>query len=150
MSQVYATRAELLEYAPAAYKAKVPAEPEATRLLTAASKEVLLATRTAVYATDSAGYPTDTAIRQAFRDATCAQALWWSINPGEETGNSDEYDSVSIGSVSLKKSSTGGGRSEGLPIGGSGRLAPQAATELALAGLSPGHVSTARGAMWGA
>lgn len=141
MPLVYATRAQLLDYTPARFKSKIPAEPEATRLLTAASKEILLATRSAIYVTDTDGYPTETKKRQGFQDATCAQALWWAINTGEELGESDEYDSVKIGSVSLSKKSTSGARDAGLRVGGSNRLAPQAATELALAGLSPGHVS---------
>jgi hypothetical protein len=149
MPLIYATRQQLLDYTPAEHKTKVPAEPEATRLLTAASKEVLLATRTAIYATDTDGYPTASATLQALRDATCAQALWWAINPGEETGTADEYDSVAIGSVHLSKKSGSGARNAGLAVGGSGRLCPQAATELALGGLSPGHVS-APSPYWGA
>lgn len=149
MSLVFATRQQLYDYAPAAYKAKIPAEPEATRLLTSASKEVSLATRTALYEADSDGYPTDVKIRAAFTAATCAQALWWALNEGEETGTSDEYDSVSIGSVRLSKKSSSGGRDAGLPVGGSGRLAAQAATELALAGLTPGYVGTVRPGWWG-
>lgn len=149
MVLVYANRDQLYAYAPEKYKAKIPAEPEASRLLTSASKEVLLATRTAIYTTDTAGYPTDTKVRQAFTDATCAQALWWAINDGEETGSADEYDSVSIGSVSLSKKSGSGARSAGLPVGGSGRLCPQAATELAVAGLSPGHVAPVSANWWG-
>lgn len=141
MPQIYATRQQLLDYTPARYKDKIPAEPEATRLLTAASKEVQLATRTAIYVTDSDGYPTETRFSQGLQDATCAQAMWWAINPGEETGASDEYDSVKIGSVSLSKKSTSGGRDAGLRVGASGRLCAQAATELALAGLAPGYIS---------
>lgn len=142
MSQVYATRDQLVDYTPADLKDKIPAEPEATRLLTAASKEVQLATRTAIYTTDTGGYPTDAVIRRAMQDATCAQALWWAINSGEETGTADEWESVKIGSVSLSKKAGSGARDSGLPIGGSGRLAAQAATELALGGLTPGHVNT--------
>lgn len=149
MTLVFATRAQLVAYAPAEYLSKIPAEPEALRLLTAASKEVILATRTAVYQVDGSGYPSNTAIRAAFRDATCAQALWWAISPGEETGTADDYDSVSIGSVRLSKKSGSGGRDTGLQVGGSGRLAAQAATELAVAGLTPGYISTTRADWWG-
>lgn len=146
MGLVYATQADLVAYTPAKHVDRIPGEPEASRLLAIASKEVLLATRTAVYDTDSDGYPTNTDVRAALRDATCAQALWWMINPDEETGIADEYDSVSIGSVRLTKKTTSGGRQAGLPVGGSGRLAAMAATELAVAGLTPGHVNTV--ALW--
>lgn len=136
MVLVYATRAELVAYAPASVQSKIPAEPEATRLLTSASKEILLATRTAVYATDTNGYPTDTAVRQGFRDATCAQAVWWLENPGAESGSAGQYDSVSIGSVTLSR-----GRGSGASTGGSSaRLAAQADTELRAAGITPGAV----------
>lgn len=142
MALVYANRDQLVDYAPERYKARIPGEPEASRLLTSASGEVLLATRTAIYKADTAGYPTETPIRTAFQRATCAQALWWVINTGEETGSSDDYDSVSIGGVTLSKKSGSGSRAAGLPVGGSGRLAAQAATELAIAGLTPGYVTT--------
>jgi hypothetical protein len=148
---VYATRDQLYAYTPERYKSRVPAEPEASRLLAEASKEVLLATRTAVYATDTAGYPTDTVVRQAFQDATCAQALWWLVpgNEGEEIGTSDDYQSVSIGSVTLSKKAGSGARQEGLPVGGTGRLCPKAATELAIApGLTPGSVAPINPAWW--
>lgn len=135
MPQVYATRAELIGYAPADVAAKVPAEPEATRLLTSASKEIRRATTCAIYATDTDGYPTDTAVRQAFRDACCAQAVWWLQNPGQETGTSDQYQTVSIGSVTLSR------RQGPTSSATSARLAPQADTELRDAGVLPGSVS---------
>lgn len=133
---VYATRTDLVSYAPSG--TTVPDEPEAVRLLTSASKVVLWHTKTAVYTTDSSGYPTDTAIRQAFRDATCAQALWWIENPGAETGTAGQYDSVSILSVTLTRRSSAGGSSGA----GVQELAPQAYTELANAGVLPGVVQT--------
>lgn len=136
MALVYATRADLVAYAPADTTVTVPGEPEATRLLTSASKEIRRATLTAIYTTDTDGYPTDTAKRQAFRDATCAQALWWLNNPGMETGTSTQYQSVSIGSVSLSRGNTSGAGAGGsLP-----RLAPQADTELRDAGVLVGSV----------
>jgi hypothetical protein len=131
MALVYATRTDLTGYVPAG--TTVPAEPEATRLLTSASKQILQATMTAFYDTDTDGYPTDTAVRQAFRDATCAQALWWLINPGLETGTAAQYKSVSIGSVSLT-------RDTGASAGPLPRMAPQADMELRNAGVLPGSV----------
>lgn len=151
MTLVYATRQQLYDYTPADKQHKIPGEPEATRLLTAASIEVRLATRTAIYDTDTGGYPSTPGILTAFARATCAQALWWADNPGEETGQSDEYDSVKIGSVSLSKSArSGGAGSAGLPVGGSDRLAAAAATELAVAGLTAGAITTyPAGYYWG-
>ena len=83
MALVYATRDDLISYVPAG-SVVVPDEPEATRLLTSASKRVRRGTKTAIYDTDDDGYPTKPEVRQAFRDATCAQAEWWLGNPGEE------------------------------------------------------------------
>lgn len=135
MVLVYATRTELVDYAPAAVKARVPDDPEATRLLTSASKAIRRATKTAIYSVDVDGYPTDTKIREAFRDATCAQALWWNGNPGEEDGSAGQYANVSIGSLSLSRGA--GGSSSG---GGAGRLASQAETELRDAGVLAGSI----------
>ena len=133
MPLVYATQAELSAYAPAGVT--VPGEPEATRLLTAASKEIRRATKTAIYDVDEDGYPTDTAIRQAFRDATCAQAIWRPGDPlpGAETGG--EYSSVSIGSVTLSR-----GAKSAAAAGSPSWLAEQADTELRDAGILPGHI----------
>lgn len=132
MTLVYANRTQLVDYTPEKYKARTPSEPEATRLLTSASKEIRNATKTAIYDTDTDGYPTDTEVRQAFRDACCAQALWWLDNPGLETGAAVQYQSVSIGSVTLSRGNSAGAT---LP-----RFAPMAGTELANAGVLPGAV----------
>lgn len=138
MTLVYANRAQLLDYTPEKYKPRTPSEPEATRLLTSASKEIRNATKTAVYDTDTDGYPTDTEVRQAFRDACCAQALWWLDNPGLETGSATQYQSVSIGGVTLSRGNTAGAGAGGsLP-----RFAPMAGTELANADVLPGVVIT--------
>lgn len=131
MALVYATRTELVAYAPEGVT--VPADPEATRKLTSASKVIRRATRCAVYVTDTDGYPTDTAIRQAFRDATCAQAVWW-LETGDETGAAGQWSSVSIGSVNLSH-----GQGSGVASNGQ-QLAPQADTELRTAGVLPGSV----------
>lgn len=141
VAPVYATRADLVDYAPA--DVTVPADPEATRLLRQASKEILRATLTALYDADTDGYPTNTMVREAFRDAACAQAVWWLGNSGQETGTgSTEYSSVSIGSVSLSKPASSGSTSGG---GSTGRLAPAAITELEAAGVLPGTIAQAYG-----
>lgn len=124
MTLVYATLADLTGYVPAG--TTVPSDPEATRLLTSASAVIRRATLTAVYEADTSGYPTDTAIRDAFRRATCAQALWWLLT-GDEQGLVSLYETVSIGSVNLSRRGSGRGASSGV----SGQqLAPQAETEL--------------------
>lgn len=136
MALVYATRDDLVAYTPAG--TVVPDEPEATRLLTSASKRVRRGTKTAIYDTDTDGYPAKADIRQAFRDATCAQAEWWLGNPGEESGAARQYGSVSIGSLTLNR---GGGAA-----GSSGQseapvLCDKAETELRDAGVLAGSIS---------
>lgn len=137
MALVYATRDELVDYAPANLKTRVPEEPEATRLLTSASKRIRRATKTAIYDVDTDDYPTNAKVRQAFQDATCAQALWWVANPGEEDGTAGQYANVSIGSLSLSRGAGGSGGGSG---GGGARLASQAETELRDAGVLAGSI----------
>ncbi|RSD22005.1 hypothetical protein [Amycolatopsis eburnea] len=134
MVLVYATRDELVAYAPANLKARVPDEPEATRLLTSASQVIRRATKTAIYDTDAQNYPSDVDIRQAFRDATCAQALWWT-ETGDETGVAGQFQSMSIGSVSLSR-----GSASGAAAAGGQQLAPKAETELRDAGVLAGSI----------
>lgn len=124
MVLVYATLTDLAAYAPAG--TTLPDATEAVRLLTSASAVIRRATLTAVYDADTTGMPTDTTIRDTFRRATCAQALWWLLT-GDEQGLVSLYETVSIGSVNLSRRGSGHG-------GGSGvsgqQLAPQAETEL--------------------
>lgn len=123
MARVFATLADLTSYTPADLQHLLPVEPEATRLLTSASKLISRATMTSVYDTvrDGSGMPSDPDVLGAFRDATCAQALWW-LETGDELGEAGQYASVSIGSVSMSRGNTTA------PSGQ--RLAPQAMTEL--------------------
>lgn len=131
MARVYATLAQLTAYAPAG--TVLPVEPEATRVLTSASKLIDRACMAAIYQTDTAGYPTDTTIRQAFQDATCAQAVWWAVTL-DELGLSGQWQQVSIGSVSL-------GRGQAKTSAALGRqLAPQADTELRNTRVLPGSI----------
>lgn len=121
---VYAVRADLVGYVPAAFAADVPTDPEATRLLTSASMTIYRATMTAIYQTDSTGLPSAEPFITGFRRATCAQALWW-LETGDELGWVGMYTGVSIGSVSLQR----GGRGDVTTVNGV-QLAPQAAIEL--------------------
>lgn len=85
---------------------------------------------TAVYDTDEDGKATDPATATAMKRATCAQAQWFD-ELGDTTGVA-LYGSTSIGSVSLAGGP--GSRSSATDIA-TGRIAPQAVTELRLAGL---------------
>lgn len=124
MARVYATRAQLVAYAPPTYT--VPEEPEATRVLTRASQRLdSTVLKTAVYEVDVNGLPTDAGVIEAFRDATCAQVVWWS-ETGSETGSVDQYDQVSIGSARLSRRS-GSSASTATPS-----VAPAALDHLAL------------------
>jgi hypothetical protein len=126
----YATRAELVDYAPAG--TVIPDDPEATRKLTRASERIDLALISSVYDVDDDGLPTDAEVIAAMRDATCAQALWF-METGDETGAAGQYQTVSIGSVNLGRGNSGMSQSRG-----GQDLAPQADTHLRLAGLLPG------------
>jgi hypothetical protein len=139
---VYATDGDLTGYGlpPGVVQ---PAPPESTRMLTRASQRVDGALRSAVYATDSAYMPTEQVVKDAMRDAVCAQVAYWLSNPGSEQAEnggpgSGQWDSVSIGSVSLsgRKSTSDG-------TGAAPRLCDDALAHLRDdAGLLPGHIVT--------
>lgn len=131
MARVYATRTDLVGYAPAGVV--VPADPEASRMLARASEAVELATMSAVYATDAAGLPTDTAVVGAMRDATCAQVVHW-VESGDESGQAGQWTSVGIGSISLARAGAG------TAVTPAGHLPDAVARPLHLAGLLPGHI----------
>lgn len=121
MGRVYATADDYAAWSGAA------APSDVDRRLARASELVELATVTAYYDVDAAGMPTDADVLAAFRDATCAQVAWWQAT-GDELGDAGLWQAASIGSVSLS-----GRRQTGSAAGD--RLAPQARTVLALAGL---------------
>lgn len=136
MTRVYATRADLLAYTAGMTSYAVPAEPEATRVLTRASQRLdATVLRTAIYDTDDVtGLPTDTDVIAAIRDATCAQVVWWA-QTGSETGANDQYGDVAIGSVRLGRGKAGSGTASSTPA-----VAPAVADHLA--DLTPGVVTT--------
>ncbi|GGM76951.1 hypothetical protein GCM10012275_54520 [Longimycelium tulufanense] len=136
MARVYATRTDLVDYAPATVT--VPEDPEATRLLRQASKAVDDALLGTVYAIDTAGMPTDTTIRDALRDATCAQAVHW-LTTGSEDTTPGRYQSVTVGPITVTDATAGAGPDIARPV-----LSETAARELRLAGLLPGVVATHR------
>lgn len=85
----------------------------------------------AFYATDTTGLPTDVNQIAGLKNATCAQVEYW-IATGDELGLSEQYQVMSIGSVTLNK----GGKSAAIkprdPI-----LCPRAIGELRRAALWP-------------
>lgn len=112
----------------------------ASRLLRVASRRVERATRTAIYSTDVDGYPTDPTLREAFREATCAQVAWWG-ETGDDTGSGAAMllAGMQIGDVKL-----GGmvGSTDAHPV------APAAQEILDAAGLTTGGPIVYGGCAW--
>ena len=73
--RLYATEADLT-----AWLEPEPVPAKAGALLRSASSLIRSETKRATYATDADGYPTDVTLRQAFREATMAQAAYWSAS----------------------------------------------------------------------
>jgi hypothetical protein len=122
---VYATAADLTAWLSAG-----TVVPEPDRLLARASTKVEALLLTAVYDVDSGGAPTDPDVAQALNDATCAQVEWWLLT-GDEAGAGSQYQSVSIGKISLSR----GYSAAGSATGQSQTVAPRAVELLQLAGL---------------
>jgi len=72
--RIYATEQDLMEWT----GKELPAN--AAGLLRAASRLVTRATQLSIYYTDTDGVPVHPQERQAFRDATTAQAAFWDAN----------------------------------------------------------------------
>lgn len=103
MARVFATVEQLEAYT------GQPAPDNAARLLARASRLVSRETKAALYDVDSAGYPSDTDIRDAFRDATCAQVDVWARREAAAADGDDvaasPWTSVSAGSLSFSRQS---------------------------------------------
>lgn len=131
MRRIYATPEQLVAWT----GQSAPAGAE--RLLARASEDIDAALLTAIYATDAAGFPTDAAVQCALADATCAQVEYWLAIGSDGVTTAEQWDSVSIGPVSLS------GRSNVPPtpavINGV-EIAPRALRVLRTAGLLPGEV----------
>lgn len=84
-----------------------PADDVATlqTRLRSASVEVDRLTRLSVFDVDEDGFPTDPDISDAFAEATCAIAEFWSITD-DPTGAEATVGAVKIGSVSLGTTSS--------------------------------------------
>ncbi|WP_327368727.1 hypothetical protein [Streptomyces sp. NBC_01217] len=111
-----------------------PAPAGVERLLARASQDIDTALLTAVYDTDSTGTPTDPDIVATLADATCAQVEYQQATGDDGTGAAGQWDSVSIGPVSMS------GRRARPQAAGDLDLAPRAGRVLAAAGLLPGVI----------
>lgn len=110
-----------------------PAPADAERLLARAGEDIDSALLTAIYPVDEDGDPLDPEIRAALANATCAQVEFQLAGGDDGTGAGGQWDSVSIGPVSLS------GRSSRTAAAGV-ELAPRADRALRRAGLTPGRV----------
>lgn len=135
--RIYATETDLAEWPGIE---TVPAD--AASLLLSASGLVRQETRLARYATDTLGFPSVPMIRDAFRDAVCAQVKFWidhKINPSlGAAGVAPLAASKSIGGASIQYStyvSTAQARADA-----AGTLGPEAWYILADAELLGGEV----------
>ncbi|MFH9013969.1 hypothetical protein ACH4C6_21640 [Streptomyces sp. NPDC017943] len=104
MARVYATTAEYEAYT------GTEAPAGAARLLARASRLVSAATKAAVYDTDPAGFPSDEDVREAFRDATCAQVEVWAKRDAAAAGDASDpaaspWTSISAGGLSFSRQS---------------------------------------------
>jgi hypothetical protein len=82
----------------------------AARLLARASRLVSAATKAAIYDTDPAGYPSDEEVREAFRDAVCAQVEVWAKRDAATSGDASDpaaspWTSISAGGLSFSRQS---------------------------------------------
>ena len=89
-------------------------------------------TRHSVFVADVDGYPTDVDVSDVFRDATCAQAAYWS-ETDDPTGALSQEGTFSIGSVSI--GARGRSSGNGAPDEQQARIGPEAVEILSTAGL---------------
>lgn len=104
------------------------------QLLDRASRDVDRAIQCATYDTDSGGLPTDPVVLAALKTATLEQVAY-NLEVGNANGivhamQSGVPSGESAGSISLSRSPSAGGSTDGLPW-----MGPQAAWELQQAGL---------------
>ena len=103
--RVYATPGDYDEVAEEPWDTADTATLE--KRLRSASIEVEKLTRRAVYETDDDGFPTDPDISDAFTEATCAIAEYWSPSGTDDPMGVDLIaGAVKIGSVSLGTTSS--------------------------------------------
>lgn len=128
--RAYATTTDLAEYLQAAPPL------DAARLLADASH--MLDARVLAYCrydVTDAGLPTDTDVAEAIGRAVCAQVAWWD-EVGDSTGAAGAgYGSVSIGSVSLGRTTGSASASASGEDSAARQIAPQVWDELRAPGL---------------
>lgn len=117
-----ATSADLSAWLPGDGSVEVPTGPAADRLIARAS-EVIAEHVTAGWALDALGDPADPDVKEALRDATCAQVEQW-LEVGEENDIAGYSRAAAMGVGGMSLSS--------LPT----ILAPRARRILRLAGLN--------------
>lgn len=130
MSRTYATSDEY-----ATWLGTDTAPEGAARLLRDASLEVDEMLLTAIYNVDHDDMPTDPKVRDALRDATCAQAEYVA-EYGDELERLNEGESIKLGPISFGGAFSSGPNPQALP-----RYAPKAIRYLRLAGLIPGSIT---------
>ncbi|WP_060880624.1 hypothetical protein [Streptomyces scabiei] len=101
MPRIYATSAEYQTYT-----GQTP-PTDIDQLLAGASRMLAAEVfRLCWYEVDEDGYPSNTLVREAFRDAVCAQVAWWG-ELGDSTGAAAVgWGSVRLGSAQLSRSVT--------------------------------------------
>jgi hypothetical protein len=124
---VYATQAD---YENSPYGAS-PAPADIDARLAIASDDIDELVITAVYEVNDSGAPTVSAVVEALKKATIAQAKY-SQGRGDESGSAQVATEVAIGSARIKY-----GSSDGSGDGATGRFSPRAVTILRNAGLLP-------------
>lgn len=98
----YAVPGDYDEVAEEPWPADAASQAVLAKRLRAASIEVEKLTRRATYETDEDGFPTDPDISDAFTEATCAIAEYWSPSGTDDPMGIDVHaGAVKIGSVSL-------------------------------------------------
>lgn len=107
-------------------------EEVAAGLLARAAVKVRNLALSAVYDIDGAGVATDPVVRDAFRDATCAQAAWFDETGDTGSGAAGRFNSMSLGSASLSGGGTGSGTNT---TAAAAQVSPEAVQILQNAGL---------------
>lgn len=121
--RLYATAADLAEYLGQPEPTGEPS-PDTVRLLHRASEHLDPYLSLCRYRTDPAGYPLDPWIRDALRDATCAQVEQWNeVGESEAIAGYSSDTAISYGRVSTSRRPS--------------RVAPRAVAALTSAGIRP-------------
>lgn len=106
-------------------------DSEASTLLMRATPLLEELTRTACYTITETGLPTDPLIVEAFKDAACAQAVYFS-ETGDISGAAGRFNTLSLGSFSASGGTAGSVNNQTASVQ---RFAPEAIQILANAGL---------------